>query len=62
MSNLDEVAFEMIGDDYNATRDQLNSIRGKCACVCMRAYVYDTFVLHHLSKMPVSTTPTCHII
>ena len=29
MPNLNEVAFEMIGDDYNKTRDQLNSIRAR---------------------------------
>ena len=27
--NLDEVAFEMLSDDYNATRSQLDSIRAR---------------------------------
>jgi UDP-N-acetylglucosamine-lysosomal-enzyme len=29
MKDLDEVTFEMIGDDYNKTRDQLDGIRAK---------------------------------
>lgn len=28
-SNLNEVAFEMLGDDYNSTRSQLDSIRAR---------------------------------
>ena len=29
MENLDEVTFEMIGDDYNTTKKQLDSVRSK---------------------------------
>jgi hypothetical protein len=36
ITQLDEVAFEMIGDDFNHTKDQLNSIRArKTKFVCV---------------------------